>query len=74
MVTFVALFLSSEPHTAPELQALRAVCISNDIYGNYMMPSFDFAKGFTQPFTTGSICSMSDDINDAHNRLQPIGS
>ena len=39
----------SSPDTSISLLALRAVTISNDLYGSDIMSSFDIAKGFFKP-------------------------
>lgn len=60
----------ADPEGSSELHALRAVAVSNDLYGNDVMSSFELAKGFTKPVADGSVCTIPEDVVDAHNRLQ----
>lgn len=44
-----------EPDAPPELYAMRAVAISNELYGNYVMSSFELPKGFKKPVISGDV-------------------
>lgn len=61
---------TAEPDESEELQAYRAVSISNDLYGNYMMSSFELSKGYTKPLVTESTASVPSNIVEAHEKLK----
>lgn len=49
--------------------ALRAVSVSNDLYGNYSVSAYEMAKGFTRPME-GNVVMLQQDITDAHLNMQ----
>lgn len=61
---------AAEPNTSFDPHAIRSVSISNDLYGNDVMSSYELAKGFTKPIDGASIHPIPDDIASAHNQLQ----
>lgn len=61
---------NAEPDVSPELHACRAVAISNDLYGNDVMSSYELAKGYTKPVSEGGVKSIPQEIVDAHEKLQ----
>ena len=58
------------PDVSHELLAMRAVSVSNDLYGNDLMSSFELAKGFTKPVIHRSITEIPDDVVNAQIKLQ----
>lgn len=53
-----------------ELHAVRSVLISNDLYGNDVMSSFELAKGFAKPIGGQNIPPTPDNIATAQAQLQ----
>ena len=52
------------------LEAIRAVHISNDLYGNDIMSAFELSHGYTNRIDSGHARNISPDIMDAHEKLQ----
>lgn len=53
----------------PSIAALRAVAVSNDLYGNHTVSAYEMAKGYTRPFE-GSPISLPQEMLDAHLNMQ----
>lgn len=51
--------------------AIRAINISNDLYGNDTLSAFELARGFTKPVSTPTLVqALPNDIVTAHDSLQ----
>lgn len=56
-----------DPHADAGLLIVQAVRISNDLYGNDTVSSFELAKGFTRPvFNCPAVSSVPDNVVEAH--------
>ena len=60
----------ANPDESAEVSAVRAVTISNDLYGNDVMSSFEMAKGFTKPVDSRSVKAVPADILEAQDKLK----
>lgn len=59
----------ADPSESHNTLAIRAVTISNDLYGNDILSSFEQAKGFTKPVTGNSPNATPKDIIEAQEKL-----
>lgn len=59
----------ADPHTDLEMIAVRAVTVSNDLYGNDVLSSFEQAKGYTKPINGNPPKTIPDDIIEAQENL-----
>lgn len=50
--------------------SLRAVSISNDLYGSYVTSSFELSKDFTKPIDTNYVFEIPADVVDDNQKLQ----
>lgn len=68
IITSIFILLMEDKYsTAPELKALTAVSISNDLYGNHLVSCSQMAKGYTWPIQIHSspaeLPNESDEVN-----------
>lgn len=61
--------MNASPEVDKEVLALRAISISNDLYGNDVMSSFEQSKGFTKPINGNAISAIPEDIIDAEQKI-----
>lgn len=57
-------------NVSKEPAAFEAVSISNDLYGDDFMSSFEVAKGFTKSLEENILKTVPDNVIVARNRLQ----
>lgn len=61
---------SSNPDADKQLLALQSVRVSNDMYGNDVISSFELCRGFSKPvLPMSSPVEIPDDIRNAHDEL-----
>lgn len=53
-----------------KLHACRAVAISNDLYVNDVLCLLELAKGYSKPTSAANVKVISDDVVEAHEKLQ----
>lgn len=63
------LLMEDSSNLSCELKALRAVSISNDLYGNHLVSSFEIAKGYKRP-VVGSPVELPDELIDANIKMR----
>lgn len=61
---------NSSPDSDLVILALRAVVVSNFLYGNFTMSSFELEKVFTRAVTLNQTAAATDKVVDVHLRLQ----
>lgn len=62
MISTFSKLQNASPDTSAHLLATRAFYISNDLYGNYLMCSFEMEKGMTKQLIAGKHFSVRDEI------------
>ena len=59
----------AHPNVNEEVISIRAINISNDLYGNDVLSSFEQAKGYTKPIGGNTPNTIPKDIIDAQEQL-----
>lgn len=58
----------SEPDTSESIHAIRAIHISNDLYGSDTLSAYEMAKGFTKPLCVNhKPIPVDDELRNAHD-------
>lgn len=59
-----------DPQKSAAVFSIQAMQISNDLYGNDVVSSFELAKGFTRPIRSDrDVNAVPDDVIEAHVNL-----
>ncbi len=67
---FIRLMNTTNKRFTPEYCAIKAVSISNDLYGNNIMSAFEMSKGYTKSIEGNSLIEISPEIEKAYVDIQ----
>lgn len=61
---------NAEPDLSDNLHAIRAIRISNDLYGSDTLSAYEMAKGFTKPLCVDQKPRpVDEELRNAHDEL-----
>lgn len=62
------LLVDADYHLLPLLSAQRAIRISNDLYGSYVLSAFELSNGYSRPIGNSPLAQPAD-VFDARNTI-----